>query len=274
MRVCLSFPIQGFCEAEKRARNKSVLKILLYLVYTFVLLIISLDAIYLILYWVSTGGGINRGFYMTFQIVMVFVGHKLHFLGWRLPKILKDWKAKELVFRQAPYQKPKRNYQIIFGLITMLILVIAFLDQAFFVIWRYDRASINMEKCHVMEEGSILHHMYVRERPQLLLFINIKAWMVPLIEVCYLVSMFYWSMTLNLVIVLAMWLKIRMQQLFQRILRQTETEEGSNWLEIYRHFKQLIRLVADVNRKMGLLIFLTYAYCFSFHLYYLFKLIR
>lgn len=274
MHTCLVFPLANPFSSGSKGCSKFSYKHPMTLLSLFFLFFILIDAVCIGYTWIHNGGGINRGFYMSFQVLTAVLGIKLHIMARRWPDIVKRWLKKEEVFRAAPYQAPTEKFTILFTRLTLLTFLTAICDQILYVAWRYERTRINMDICHFPKNYSSVVRMYEQERPQTVLLVKINPWMSILIEIQYVIGAFNWTMSHNLTVELSIWLTARLQQLRKRIRQELQNKSSEHWGEIHAHFIKLADLVADVNSELGILVLMTLSFCLAFLCFFIFKLIR
>lgn len=128
LHASVTFPVPHLGISAARNRAACLYRTLINLLSIIALIVLSLDGVVIVAFWVANASGINRAFSLAFQIITTVMGNKLFWLARRWPKLTKRWSGKEAIFLVAPYKKPRTNFNRIFTAFSLLVVLVAIVD--------------------------------------------------------------------------------------------------------------------------------------------------
>lgn len=214
------------------------------------------------------------GYNTFFLILTIILKVELLLLARRWWTLGKRWSTIESVFNTSAYEEPRRSYIRTTRHLLIFSVLGAICGNLFIYFWRYQYFTENRKVCQVPEEISAFAYMYQIERYHFALVIDYNFWIFLVLEIQYFMYPVAWILSLNLIIVLSVWLTARFDQLYCRIQKGRGLISERDWLVVFEHFQRLVDLAADVDQEIGLLILLACLERALFFCYLIFMLFR
>lgn len=227
-------------------------------------------------FWVRTGAGVNYGFLAIFVTSTLGLCLNMHYFARRWPELSQKLAPHDLVFRSPEY----RDYAVEGNVskqmmsVTILSIIAVVIEFTVFWLWQYMEARSYYQLCGNPTNQSVLQRQYETERPFIFAYVNYRWWMGPLLSLQWLLGDITWMLSLNLVVLLSMWITTRMKQLRNRIEEGLKSKRFVDWMSVYHDFHKLVRIVREVDAEIGVLVTLTTLPRLLTICYDLFKIMR